>query len=106
MPTQPSAVLRFSAFFAFLLLAAAGVWGQNPAPESRITQAVDNANLTVLKGNVFSLARPEFDRCPAPASLPMERMTLVLRPSPQQAAALATLLDQQQDQSSPNYHKW
>ena len=106
MPTQPSAVLRFSVFFAFLLLAASGAFAQNPAPQSRITQAVDNANLTLLKGNVYALARPEFDRGVAPPSLPMERMTLVLRPSPEQAAALATLLDEQQDQSSPNYHKW
>jgi Pro-kumamolisin, activation domain/Bacterial Ig-like domain (group 3) len=106
MPTQPSAVLRFAAFFAFLLLAVSGAFAQNPAPASRITQAVDNENLTVLKGNVYSLARPEFDRGMAPSSLPMERMTLVLRPSPDQAAALATLLDEQQDQSSPYYHKW
>jgi len=106
MPTQPSAVLRFCVFFAFLLLAASGAFAQNPAPQSRITQAVDNANLTLLKGNVYALARPEFDRGVAPPSLPMERMTLVLRPSPEQAAALATLLDEQQDQSSPNYHKW
>src|ERR1700735_2079804 len=106
MPTQPAAVLRFSVFFAFLLLAASGALAQNPAPASRITQAVDNANLTVLKGNVYSLARPEFDRGVAPPSLPMERMTLVLRPSPEQVATLATLLDEQQDQSSPNYHKW
>jgi Pro-kumamolisin, activation domain/Bacterial Ig-like domain (group 3) len=106
MPTQPSAVLRFSAFFAFLLLAVSGAFAQNPAPESRITQAVDSGNLTLLKGNVYSLARPEFDRGVAPSSLPMERMTLVLRPSPEQAAALARLLDEQQDQSSPNYHKW
>ncbi len=106
MPTQPSAVLRFSVFFAFLLLATLGTFAQIPAPESRITQAVDNANLTVLKGNVYALARPEFDRGAAPSGLPMERMTLVLRPSPEQAAALAALLDEQQDQSSPNYHKW
>jgi hypothetical protein len=106
MPTQPSAVLRFSVRFAFLLLAVPAVFAQNPAPESRITQAVDNASLTILKDNVYSLARPAFDRGEAPSSLPMDRMTLVLRPSPEQAAALATLLDEQQDQSSPNYHQW
>src|SRR6202522_769798 len=106
MPTQPTVVLRFSAFFAFVLLATIGTFAQSSAPESRITQAVNDANLTVLKGNVYSRARPEFDRGIAPSSLPMDRMTLVLRPSPEQAAALATLLDEQQDQSSPNYHKW
>jgi hypothetical protein len=106
MPTQSTVILRFSAFFAFVLLATIVTFAQSSAPESRITQAVNDANLTVLKGNVYSLARPEFDRGIAPSSLPMDRMTLVLRPSPEQAAALATLLDEQQDQSSPNYHKW
>ena len=107
MRSQRSGFLRFLIFgFAFLLLCAAGTSAQNPAPETRITQAVDNANLTLLKGNVFSLARAEFDRGAAPLNLPMERMTLVLRSTPGQQAALATLLDEQQDQSSSNYHKW
>jgi len=107
MRSQRSGFLRFLIFdFAFLVLCAAGTSAQNPAPETRITQAVDNANLTLLKGNVFSLARAEFDRGAAPLNLPMERMTLVLRSTPGQQAALATLLDEQQDQSSSNYHKW
>jgi hypothetical protein len=106
MRTQPAGFVRFFVSFAFLTLPAPTAFAQNPAPESRITQAVDNANLTLLKGNVHSLARPEFDRGVAPPSLPMERMTLVLRSTPEQQAALASLLDEQQDQSSPNYHKW
>ena len=36
----------------------------------------------------------------------MNRMLLVLQRSPQQESALELLLDQQQDQSSPNYHQW
>jgi subtilase family serine protease len=106
MRSQRFGFLRFLVCFAFLPLWAAAVSAQNPAPETRITQAVDNANRTLLKGNVFSMARPEFDRGAAPLNLPMERMTLVLRSTPEQQAALTTLLDEQQDQSSPNYHKW
>lgn len=34
------------------------------------------------------------------------RPVLVLKRSPEQDAALIALLDQQQDKSSPNYHKW
>jgi len=52
------------------------------------------------------MAQAQFDRGPAPSSLPMERMQLVLTRSSQQAAALKALLDAQQDKSSPNYHKW
>lgn len=104
MKIQPSAIFRAFILFAFVLIGSAAAWAQ--APEVRITQAIDAANLTTLKGNVHPMARPEFDRGAAPASLPMQRMTLVLRRSAAQEAALAALLDDQQDQSSPNYHKW
>ncbi len=73
---------------------------------SRITQAVDETRLTVLRGNTHPLARNEFDRGLAPGSLPMQRMLLVLKRSPQQEAALDALLAQQQDKSSANYHRW
>ncbi len=104
MRIQPSAIFRTFILFAFVLIGSAAAWAQ--APEVRITQAIDAANLTTLKGNVHPMARPEFDRGAAPASLPMNRMTLVLRRSAAQEAALAALLDDQQDHSSPNYHKW
>ena len=71
-----------------------------------ITQPVDEAQVTVLKGNTHPLARAEFDLGTAPASLPMERMLLVLKRSPEQELALRKLLDDQQDKASRNYHKW
>jgi len=71
-----------------------------------ITHAIDESQLTTLKGNTHPLARPEFDLGTAPASLPMERMLLVLKRSPEQEAALRKLLDDQQDKNSPSYHKW
>ena len=42
----------------------------------------------------------------APATLPMQRMLLVLKRSPEQESALRKLLADQQDKASPNYHKW
>jgi len=77
------------------------------APAKRlITAAVDENDRTVLRGNTYPLARAEYDRGPAPASLPLHRMILVLKRSQGQEAALDALLDQQQDKASPNYHKW
>ncbi|MGH9706458.1 MAG: protease pro-enzyme activation domain-containing protein, partial [Candidatus Acidiferrales bacterium] len=73
---------------------------------ARITQAIDNSRLTTLAGNTHPLARPEYDRGAAPPNLPMNRMLLVLQRSPSQETALETLIDQQQEKSSPNYHKW
>jgi hypothetical protein len=85
-------------------------WGQDRT-QSRvarplITQAVDEGQVRSLKGNTHRLAKPEFDLGTAPATLPMERMLLVLKRSPEQQVALRTLLDDQQDKHSPDYHKW
>src|ERR1700674_2354664 len=80
--------------------------GARAAPRPLITQPVDEAQLTALKGNTHPLARPEFDWGTAPATLPLQRMLLVLKRSPQQESALRQLLDDQQNQSSPSYHKW
>ena len=52
------------------------------------------------------MARPEFDRGAAPSTLPMQRMLLVLKRSPEQEAALQQFLDAQQDKSSAQYHAW
>jgi len=73
---------------------------------SRITQPIDETNLVTLKGNTHPLARPEFDRGAAPDSQPMNRALLLLQRSPDQEAALRQLLDEQQTNSSPNFHQW
>lgn len=96
------AIIPVITFLVFASIAAAQ---QTPIP-ARITQAIDPANMVVLKGNVHPLAQAQFDRGPAPSSLALNRMLLVLKRSPDQEAALESLLDQQQDKSSPNFHKW
>jgi hypothetical protein len=100
MRPQSARFLRTLLLFAFfsLLLPFSGI-AQTPPTPSRITQAVDEANLTLLKGNTYYLARAKYDSGAAPSSLPMARMLLVLQRSPQQESALEQLLDQQQDQS-------
>ncbi|MGA7224922.1 MAG: S53 family peptidase [Candidatus Acidiferrales bacterium] len=80
--------------------------GQSSAARSLITAPVDESKLTILRGNTHPLARAQYDQGPAPASLPMDRMLLVLKSSPEQIAALQTLLAQQTDKTSPNYRKW
>ena len=73
---------------------------------ARITQAVDENNLVVLKGNVHPLARAEFDRGAVADEQPLNRMLLLLQRSANQESALRQLLDDQQSKSSPNYHAW
>src|SRR5438477_5903503 len=95
-----------------LLMLCATIKAQDAAPQTLaaprplITQSVDESQLTTLQGNTHPLARPEFDLGTAAGSLPMKRMLLVLKRSPEQEAALRKLLDDQQDKASPNYHKW
>jgi len=101
------AIITFALLASVARAQQSGVSEQGTnVPEARITQPIDATNLTVLKGNVHPLARPEFDRGPAPSSLQLNRMLLVLKPSSDQEAALDALLDQQQDKTSPSYHTW
>jgi subtilase family serine protease len=95
----------------FLLAAVALIFStwtlaQTSGALSRITQAVDEAKTFTLRGNTHPMARPEFDQGAAPPDLPMERMMLVLRHSPEQEAALDRLMAEQLDKSSPNFHHW
>lgn len=98
--------IQLTVLFALLSIPALRSSAQNTFVQPRITQAVDESHLTVLKHNRYPLARAEFDRGPAPASLPMENMLLVLKRSPEQEAALDKLAAEQLDRSSPNFHKW
>src|SRR5437660_12865137 len=93
-------------FFTLLSIAALAQTASLAPVEPRITRTVDDAQLTPLRGNTHPLALPRFDRGAALPTMPLERMLLVLKRSPGQDAELITLLDQQQDKSSPNYTKW
>jgi len=99
---RPAALALFVLLFALPKFTSAQAGNQRPL----ITQAVNENKLTQLTGNTHPLAPAEFDRGPAPPSLPMQRMLLVLSRSPQQETALQTLLQEQQDKSSPSCHKW
>lgn len=71
-----------------------------------ITQAVNDAQRVTLVGNVHPLATKAADRGAAPATLPEDRMLLVLRRSAQQEIALEAMLQSLQDKNSPNFHHW
>jgi hypothetical protein len=103
--------LAAAIFFTVLPLltfaqASNSVSSQAAIVPSRITQAIDEARLTVLKGNTHPLARTEFDRGAAAPGMTLHRMLLSLKRSPDQESALQQLLVDLQDKSSPNYHQW
>jgi hypothetical protein len=77
-----------------------------PEPANRIVQPIDPLHVVRLKGNVNARALPQYDRGLIDPSFQLNYMTLELQASAQQQQALAQLLKDQQNPSSPNYHKW
>jgi hypothetical protein len=75
------------------------------AQPDRITSAI-TSDLVTVPGTVHRLAQPKYDQGAVEGSLQFTYVTLVIAPSPSQQAALDQLLAQQQDRTSPNYHKW
>lgn len=91
---------------ALALVAPLAVFAQSNAAPARITAQISESSLTTLRGNTHPLARPQYDQGAVADSLPLHRMLLLLQRSPEQEAALRTLIDQQQSKTSPNFHQW
>jgi hypothetical protein len=98
--------LRFAILVVVLLGLSTLAAAQQRYIRPLVHEPVDDRHRVVLKGNVHSLARPQFEVAGAPPDLRMDRMLLVLKRSPEQQTALSKLLDDQQDKSSPQFHKW
>jgi Pro-kumamolisin, activation domain/Bacterial Ig-like domain (group 3) len=73
---------------------------------AQIVQPIDPADRVVLRGNVHPLATTQNDLGAAPGDLPLKHMRLILKPSSLQQQALTRFLTDQQNPSSPNYHRW
>ena len=76
------------------------------AQPGRIIGTINPDQWIPLPGQVHAHARPEFDQGKAPDSLIMQSVTLVLKPSVSQQAALDQLLLDQQNPKSSSYHRW
>jgi subtilase family serine protease len=87
----------------------AGLYAQimsAPVVPNRITQPIDNSFRVTLHGMVSPLANAANDRGAAPASMPVDRIHMVLKRSASQEAALRSLIQAQNTPGSPEYHKW
>jgi hypothetical protein len=76
------------------------------AQTDRIPAHIDSSQFVALAHSVHPKARPEYDQGAVEPSLQLGYVTLQIPPSPSQQLDLDQLLAQQQDPSSPNYHKW
>jgi uncharacterized protein (TIGR03437 family) len=70
--------------------------------EDRIPGRVDQGRLVPVPGHPASGARARFDRGPADPRLPLDAVTLLLKPDPSLDRFLADL----QDPASSDYHRW
>ncbi len=87
-----------------LLLAAATVVVFPGAAASQ--RVVDDADTVPIPGNVSPRISGAVDVGRTDGALPVEKMTLVLRPPAGASAGLERLLAEQLDPASPNYHSW
>jgi len=79
----------------------------SPPAARLITQGIDPARTVELPGNVRpEAANARHDRGPVPDDFPLSHLLLQLRRPIDRDAALAALIEQQQDPTSPNYHSW
>jgi subtilase family serine protease len=76
------------------------------AQPDRLTAPIDARRTVVLRGNVHAMAQPQFDQGPVEPAFRLGYVTLMLKKTDAQQAALEQLLDEQQDPASPNYHNW
>jgi subtilase family serine protease len=79
---------------------------QTQPSSRRIVEAIDNNSVTPTKGNVSPRAQAQYDQGEVEGSFRLPYITMFFKPTAAQQASLNQLLQQQQDRSSPNFHKW
>ena len=89
-----------------LLLIFAAPGSTQVSSRDRISRSVDAAQTAVVKGTAHPLTKAQFDQGRSDPSQALHGVSLTFRLSPAQQTDLDSLLRQQQDPSSANYHKW
>src|ERR1700753_3164025 len=102
--------MRLAAAFALLAkivaFASRSAAAGSPLGGPGAIGAINEADRVVLRGNVHPMARSEFEIGRAEATLPMERMILLLNRRPGADAEIERLLAAQHDPASPLFHQW
>ena len=96
---------RTSSLLLALLLLAAPLLSAQSAPADRVAANSGFATTVRLAGHLPRWANPAADAGPVPGDTVLP-LTFVLSRGPQQQAAFAQLLADQQDPASPRYHQW
>jgi len=100
-----------SAILTVLLIGCAGFFlaasgSKQNSSRDRIMYAVDSSRTARVRGSAHPMARPQFDQGRVSPEQQLSSVVLNFRLSASQQADLQELLREQQDRSSPNYHRW
>ena len=93
---------QFLRHWAVIIFAAALV----AAPRDRITHPVDPARVHMIPGRLHQLADPRFDQGSVDPAMAMNDVMILFKLSADQQTDLDRLLADQQNPSSPRFHKW
>ncbi|WP_263409258.1 Ig-like domain repeat protein [Terriglobus tenax] len=101
-------MLNFRCFAAsFLALVSISASAQIPnRAKPLITQPVNDARRVALRGTIHPLVHSASDQGSVGDAVSLDRMLMTLRRSEDQETELKQLIDQQQDKTSANYHRW
>src|SRR5215470_2579725 len=101
---RPTSV-RVAFLTALLIVSFSAPGDTQTALRSRIIGPIDDANVAVVRGTAHPLAQTRFDQGRTPVDRVIQA-AITFRLSAAQQADLNHLLRDQQDRSSPNYHRW
>src|SRR5216683_6589515 len=103
MLSQTYVRLSFAVALSFLFAVSGDT---QPAARDRILGPVDAAQTAVVKGTAHPMARAQSDQGRTDTAQRLSGVALEFRLSPAQQADMTQLLHDQQDRTSPLYHKW
>ncbi len=98
--------IQCTVLLAFLSITALQASAQSSNVQQRITSPVGSGEMVPLLGHIPRKAEPQYDQGRVEPSLQLNEVTLLTLPSASQQKALNLLGAEQQDPTSPNYHKW
>jgi Pro-kumamolisin, activation domain len=97
-----NAALSFS--FAALIFCASAVCARGIEP--MLTSAIDESQRVTIPGDTPAALTGADDRGSVDDNLQLDHLLLVLKGSPESEAALRTLIDEQHNPASDQYHHW
>lgn len=101
-------IFKRAALLPVVLVALAGSQGvpARPPARNRIVQPVNSNEVVAIRGNTHPWARAQNDRGKVNDSFKLQHVTITFKIDPEDQLALNRFLQEVQDPSSTNYHKW